>query len=419
MDNDQRKTLQAFIWTNALKAPFWALYGLLVFILYKDLKASNFQLALFIALKPIVSVFSVYWSHIVVNRKDLLIPNIIIGTFIGYTPFFFFPFFRNPWFFIFAGALYLMFMRGIIPAWMEILKINLPSVSREMAVSYGSAISYLGGVIFPLFLGDFLDVYPGIWEWLFPATAVLGLGSVFFQLRIPILRCDCSKIFIDKTSTDQKQDRKRKRFDCICHPWRVAWRLFKEREDFRQFQIGFFLGGMGLMLIQPALPHFFFDGIHLSYTELAVALSVCKGLGFIVTTRWWTILLTKVNIFKFSAIVTLFGACFPLCLLLAKHHIFWLYFAYLSYGVMQAGSELSWHLSGPIFAKVEDSSSFSSVNVAMVGLRGCVAPFLGSVLCSNFSAVIVLCFSAMFCLLATIYMRYCNEKIISLPYLSS
>jgi len=86
-------------------------------------------------------------------------------------------------------------------------------------------------------------------------------------------------------------------------------------------------------------------------------------------------------------------ACvFPFFLFLAQYQLFWLYCAYLSYGIVQSGYELTWNMSGPIFAKNEDSSLYSSVNVLTVGLRGCFVPAIGSLICSwyNSSAVMAL-----------------------------
>lgn len=398
MDKFEKKTRSAFLWTSVLKAPFWTLYGLLIFILYKDLHATAFQVAVFLTLKPVVSVFSIYWSAFVNQRRDRLIKNIIAAALVGYLPFFFFPFVDNPWFFIASGAIYMMVSRGIIPAWMEILKLNIPAFSREKVFSYGSAISYLGAVIFPLLIGDFLDVHPGIWRWFFPCCALLSLGSLYFLLRIPIPE--------DRIVPKEKISLIGK----FAEPWKNAWNLFSTRQDFRNFQIGFFLGGAGLMVMQPALPQFFFGSLNLSYTELAVALSVCKGIGFTLTTRAWTSLMSKINIYRFSGFVTVIAALFPLFLLCAKSHLFWLYFSYGIYGVMQAGSEMSWHLSGPIFAKKEDSSIYSSVNVATVGLRGCIAPFLGSLLCSYFNSSTALVLGSILCLLATFQMNYCSKR---------
>ena len=91
MSCEQQSTQRAFLWTNVLKAPFWALYNLLVFILYKDLHATGLQVALFLALKPTVSILSIYWSQFVANRRDRLIPNIATAGILGYLPFLFSP----------------------------------------------------------------------------------------------------------------------------------------------------------------------------------------------------------------------------------------------------------------------------------------------------------------------------------------
>lgn len=394
LDLIAKKTRCAYLWTSILKTPFWTLYGLLIFILYKDLHASSFHVAVFLALKPILSIVSIYWSSLVKERSDRLKSNIIIGSIFAYLPFFFFPFVDNPWFFVASGCLYMMLKRGVVPAWMEILKINMEQSHRHKVFAYGSAVSYLGGIFLPMLIGDLLDVHPGIWRFLFPACAVFGLASIFFQLRIPLPKTSI------KPQTPPSSLKNK-----IIDPWVNGWKLCCRRADFRQFQIGFFLGGSGLMIMQPALPKFFFDNLQLSYTELAIALSVCKGIGFSMTTKYWSWLMSKLNIFRFSGIVTVLAALFPIVLLMSLFHQSWLYLAYLLYGVMQAGSELSWNLSGPIFAKREDSSIYSSVNVATVGVRGCIAPLLGSILCAHFSATLVLVLCFVFCCLATHQMQ--------------
>lgn len=386
LDPIARKTRSAFLWTSLLKTPFWTLYGLLGFILYKDLHASNFQVAMFLALRPVVSLVSIYWSSFVKGRRDRLKSNIIIGAILGYLPFFFFPFFSSPSFFIIAGALYMMLTRGVIPAWMEILKLNIQPSCRQKVFAYGSTVSHLGSILLPIVMGDMLDIQPGIWRWLFPAFALMGLFSIIFQLRISVPEENRRQKAPSVPSFSLQET--------LIGPWVQVVKLCRERKDFLHFQLGFFIGGMGLVLMQPALPKFFFDGLQLSYAKLAVALSLCKGIGFAISSKYWSSLMQRMSIFRFSGIVTLLAAIFPLILLLSSCQISFLYISYLIYGIMQAGSELSWHMSGPIFARSKDSSIFSSVNLAMVGIRGCIAHFLGSVLCSFFGAyfVLVLCF---------------------------
>ncbi|NGX60289.1 MAG: hypothetical protein KR126chlam3_01460 [Chlamydiae bacterium] len=365
------------------------MYALLLFILSKDLGATPLQITALIALKPIVSLFSPYWSALVHKRPDRLRSNVILASFIGHAPFFFFPWIKNPWFLIGAGALFLMMKRGVIPSWMELLKRNLPERKRGRTFSYGSILSYLGGAILPIFFGMWMDNDEAAWRLLFPLTSFLSLAGTLFLLRIPTIQAPLEKTPFDLKAT-------------LIHPWKTAFHLFKTRPDFTQYQIGFMLGGSGLMVMQPALPAFFIGELGLSYTTLAIALATCKGIGFALTSQIWAKWFSRINIFRFSSLVTILAALFPLTLILAKFQIPWIYAAYLIYGVMQAGSELSWHLSGPIFSGKDDSSSYSSVNVVTVGLRGLIAPFCGSLLCMQFSPTPVLLLGGLLCLFASL-----------------
>jgi hypothetical protein len=392
------KTRAAFLWTHILRAPFWAIYNLLLFILYKDLKASPFQIALFIALKPVVSLFSVYWSARIHRRPDRLRSNIIWAGTIGYLPFLFFPFFYQSWFVIFASALFMTMHRGVVPAWMEIFKRNLPGTSKQRIFSYGSIVSYIIGSILPLVIGPMLDHYALSWRWIFVIAALLGLVAIMLQIRIPI-------------NLEEIREERPKWVTHFFSPWKNSIRLLISHPNFRAYQIGFMLfGGCGLMILQPAFPRFFMDVLGLSYTELSIALNLCKGIGFVLTSQVWANSMHRTDIFRFSTVVTCLGSLFPLILLCAQIHNFWIYAAYLIYGVMQAGSELSWHLSGPIFANKEESSQFSGVNVLTVGVRGCAIPQLGTLLCLFAPSSFILLLGAASCLTGAAWMLIYRKK---------
>lgn len=388
MEPDKR-VKSAFLWTSVLNAPFWALYGMLIFILYKDLHATAFEISLFIALKPGVSLLSIYWSALVHKRPDRLRINVIAATILGYFPFFIVPFYSPTWFLIAASAFYMMLVRGVIPAWMELLKLHVPNLKRERLFSIGSAITYAGGIVLAIFFGQWLDSDSGSWRLLFPLAALISLPGIFFVWRIPVPK------ELPETLTPSAKE-------LLLHPWKKSWQLVRTRPDFWRFQLGFMIGGGALMIMLPALPSFFVDNLNLSYTELAIALSICKGIGFALTSRIWASAMGRFSIFKLSSVVTLLAGLFPFALLLAGINVGWVYGAYLIYGVMQAGSELSWNLSGPHFAKNEDSSSYSAVNILTVGLRGLAAPFLGALLCANMGAPFVLILGGLLCAVASL-----------------
>lgn len=395
-----RKTKAAFIWTSILNTPFWAIFNMLPFILYKDLHATPLQVTAIIILKPAVSLFSLYWSAFIEKRKDRLISNLIWARVIGHVPFFFFPFIDNPWYFIASFGLYMMLARGTVPAWMEVLKLNIPEASRQKVFAWATTFGYVGAAAIPFALGNLMDAYVEAWRWIFPAAALISLVAILLKMRIPILLDDDNELS-PKASSWKEQ---------LLNPWRSAWKLIVRRPDFARYQLGFMLGGSGLIIMQPALPVYFMDGLSLSYTELAVALTLCKGIGFALTSPLWARLMGRIDIYRFNSLVTLTTFVFPLCLLAAKVDLAWLYGGYLLYGVMQSGSEMSWNLSGPLFAGDEDSSVYSSINVLTVGLRGCFVPALGALLAIQVHAAGVMLIGGALCLLSTFYMvRYSRE----------
>jgi predicted MFS family arabinose efflux permease len=406
------KTRIAYTWTRILNTPFWALYTLLPFIMFKDLQATSWQIACIISLKPIVSLFSLYWSSQIKRRRDRLKSNIVWASIFGHLPFLFVPWISHPWFFIFASAFYMLFHRGVNPAWMEVLKVNVPEESRKTVFAYGSAVYHVGGALLAIMLGWFLDEYYQAWRWLFPLTALFSLGSIIFQAAMPVKRSFSNDIPASASPLKSKQFFKFFRYNFreqLQKPWKDVWDLIKQRPDFARFQIGFMLGGGGLMLWQPALPQFFFDTLHLNYKELTFAMTLCKSTGYALALPLWTRAMNRIDIFRFSGAVTAIATLFPLGLMVAQWNLIWLYAAYLLYGMMQAGSEMSWNLSGPIFSKQDDSSTYTEVNVVSIGLRGCIAPPLGSFLCNLTNATMVLLMGGCFCMLAT-WQMYLNRQ---------
>jgi MFS family permease len=403
-DSYIRQTGIAYTVTRLLNAPFWVLHMLLPFMLAKELDATPWQIACLTSLRPIVSLFSWYWSVPIQRRRDRLIPNIVWANVLGHLPFLFVPLVTNIWFFIFASAIYMLFYRGMNPAWMEILKINVPEESRRNLFAFGSALYHVGGSILAIGIGWLLDVDSQAWRWLFPITALLSLGASLIQIKLPLKFEHSSE---ERTSIISSFS--------FTKPWKDAWDLMKRRPDFAYFQIGFMLGGGGLMLWQPALPQFFFTVLKVNYKELSLAITLCKSIGYALALPLWTRLMSRMNIFIFSGIVTAIAALSPLSLMIAQWNLVWLYVAYLLYGIMQAGSEMSWNLSGPIFSKQENSSLYSGVNVMTIGLRGCIAPTLGGMLCYLTNESVVLVVGALLCLLAT-WQMIANRQTEENPY---
>jgi len=372
--------------------PFLALYTLLIFILRKDLHATTFQISLFATLRPVISVFSFYWSSNLFRRREKLLPNLVVAWILARLPFLCIPIIHHAWYLICAGAIYQLFSRASIPSMIEILKLNMGKNPRERLFSLLYIVSFVESILLGIFFGKLLDMYEGAWiAWLF-ITAALSLSAIFIQMRIPLPSLKRDENVLPVTTNRFAQPIK----DCI--------HLIRSRPDFAHFQWGFMIGGFGLMFITPSVTIYYADTLNLTHDNLAVARYIWMGMGVVVSSLLWKYGLNKFPLNRITASIILGFSLFPLLLLLARSHLIWLNIAFLCYGISQAGSHLVWNLSGTLFAKDEDSSKFSGVNVLMVGVRGALAPVLGGVFCNLLGPSTTLGIGTAICLAGVVLM---------------
>lgn len=382
---ERRPTMRRILLgSHFLSEPLSALYGYLAIILYKDLGASVFQVTLLMVLKPVVTVLSFYWSS-GLRRKQNLKFNVIWAGIWMRLPFLFCFWVDSIWFVIAAAVNYMFFFRAGMPAWLELIKKNMPAGERHKIFSWSSALGYVEGVILSLAIGGLLDNSPGLWKSLFAGSALIGLATVALQSKIP------------NEEKEEKEERLPLK-ELLVRPWRDSFRLIRSRPDFATFQWGFMFCGFGIMLLQPALPLFMVDTLGITYLEMTGAISIAKGLGFALSSPLWARWMSRSNIFRLSCATFFAMACFPMFLGFSVFGIFWFYLAYFWYGIGQGGSHLVWNMSGPIFADKEDSSRYTGVNVVLGGLRGGIAPSLGGWMSVALGPIIVLVLSSIFSL---------------------
>jgi hypothetical protein len=70
-------------------------------------------------------------------------------------------------------------------------------------------------------------------------------------------------------------------------------------------------------------------------------------------------------------------------------------------------------MSGPIFSNEQDSSPYSTANILLVGIRGCIAPILGAALFYLTNSSTVLLFGSILCILSYQYLvRYSKQSLV-------
>lgn len=360
------KTRRLLFLSSAVQVPFIALNLMLDVILSSHFGASALQISILTTLRPVLAVLAFYWGSLLLFRPELLRFSLVAATAMATLFFLFSPFANSIWYFIFAECCYVLFLRAANPAQMEILKQNLSSGNRERIFSqYLSLCRALAIVIGPL-LGLFLLHYPEAWKELFSLTALLYITSSGFKARL-----------YDPAQQREKEEGRAvfKWKEFLLQPWRASWQLLRENRAFLQFQIGFFIGGAGLMFAKPAIPGFL-TKTELSFLEIFSLFTLLEGLGFILTSSFWARFLEKQGLHRTSYFVVLCFSLQPLLLIFGTPPA--IFAAYFFYGAAQAGSNLAWNLSGALLCGKESSSQYTSVNILAIGLRGCFVPLLGA-----------------------------------------
>ncbi|MBN1914797.1 MAG: MFS transporter [Parachlamydiales bacterium] len=372
-------------------------YNLLPFLLQEKLHASAFQISLLITLRPVVSLFSFYWSANLTQKQHELRANLITAEILSTLPFLLFFFFDNIWYMLFSAGMYTLFYRAGTPALMEILRINLPKVLREKFFSHRLIIGYLEGIFISSIIGFFLDrklFHHHGWKILLLGSALLRILGILLQKKIPVKGFPQN----DKITFEKKLS-----WSNILVPWKEGIALLKRRKDFARFQWGFMASGFGIMFILPAIP-LFKKYAHLSYLDLALSLALFKGTGFVLFSPLWRRGLNRLPLPLLSSIVFFIAGIFPFCLSLSYYYTSAFFLAYFLYGIAQGGSSLVWHLSGPIFAAEEESSQYSRINVLVIAVRGMIAPLLGGFLCDRINPLFVFILGSLFCLSGSVIM---------------
>lgn len=359
-------TRTALLWMKLTSEPLVALYTLLPFILIKDFGASALQISIFAALKPVLAVLAYYLSaHHVKNGKSTS-QNLIHAWVLAYLPFIFFPWFGSYAYLLLAASFYQIFSKAATPPLMELLKQNIPKTARENLFSKSYMFCFGFSMFLGLFIGKLLDRYDV--SWLLALSSLLALTSFHIQRKIPHTTVALPSKYKNP----------------ILDPLRESLTLMNTNRDFKQFQIGFMIGGSALMFMTSALP-IYLDALHLSHEKVSTARFIFMAVGVLVSSMVWKNFLHKSTINKLMPWITIGFGLYPLCVLGSNVNL-----AFLIYGVAQAGSHLIWNLSGTIFAKDGNSAPYTAINILSIGLRGLFVPFLGGLACTFFGPVPVI-----------------------------
>lgn len=241
-----------------------------------------------------------------------------------------------------------------------ILKSNYGEGNRGRLFGLVYSFSGLMAIFTSLTVGRLYDVFPSAPSFVYPIAAAAGFISCFLMSRI-------------KESGELKEGAA-----TLVRPLEIL----RKRPDFRQFEISYFLYGIGFMMMLPLLPLYLVDHLRVSYSQ-ASFLNGFFYQGMIVLFSWFMGRLTDkihplhLNRVGFAALIF-----YPVSLSLVSVVAF-AYPAYGWYGISMAVVNVSWYLAPLTFCHAkEEASSFGALHVALAGVRSFIAFPLGTLLYS-------------------------------------
>jgi len=156
--------------------------------------------------------------------------------------------------------------------------------------------------------------------------------------------------------------------------------LLRDR-TFLAFEACFMVYGIGFLALQPVLPIFLVDELHVSYSQVGAARGFAFWLAFMLSGPVTGRLADRFGILRVGASCYALLAGFPLLLLaLPTQGPALLYPAFALYGLAMGGVNLAWNLGPIVLARGGDPLPYLNAHVALVGVRALIGMVGGTVL---------------------------------------
>lgn len=339
-----------------LSAIFYGVYlsmvNTFVPVIARRLGASALLLALITAAPAVGNIIAVFSSHYLQRRRKL--PLMVGAWTVGRGMFLLMPFVTTPVPFVMVVVVQWLISSLSVTGYVEVVRAIYPAAIRGRAMAYVRVGFTVTAIILTPIIGQLLDVWS--YQVLFPIAAICGVlsGWSFGQV-------------VYEESVAEKQTG-------LLEPLRI---LGRDRR-YRDYSIAFMLCGFGNLLIAPLIPILLVDELQLNYGQvglLGMINSVSLMLFYVIWGRsidrrggLWTV---KINLFFMTFI--------SLAFYLAQD--MWLAgVAYIIIAIINAGTDLGWMNAVMQFARKEQVSYYTALHAFLVGVRGIVAPLLGTVL---------------------------------------
>ena len=339
-----------------------------VTIIGRKIGASEFQIALLTATPFIANIFSLFWTEDIFGKGRIwyvVWPGaigraLILGMFFVSTPFSY----------TLLIFLYMAITAIPFPSYAYVMKANYPDSERGRLMSYVRLGNAGMWILASIIGGWVLEKGTGYYHYLFPMAAVFGVLSAFEFGRI---RMECKD---EEKPACENNKEKAVTLSHLAAPFK--------NKVFRRFLASYSMFEFGLLLALPVYPLVLVDEVHISNIVAGVYGSIVAAFG-LVGFFFWGRFIDRYTTKRTIPAVCLIAACIPL-IYLSSRNLWILGTAHAFSGLTYAAMELIGYVVITRMSSNSEVPRYMAVHIAISGLRGSTAPFLGIAVMSAYGA---------------------------------
>jgi MFS family permease len=338
----------------------------------KTLAASDAVITSLVMAQPISLFFSAYWSNFLVGRdkrSTFLVFGVLGRLSLGLVAA------VHGGVAFAAVVVFATFMVGaIIPAQNALYQSNYHVLERGRVFGIATAVQAAATIGAAVVAGRLYDFRPDGFRSAYAAAALCGFGScwAFYRIRFRSRGDGTGEPLVGRRLVGEIRR-------TIRSPFAGSLAILRRDRGFRRYEAAFMAYGMAYMMLQPVLPIFLVERLHVDYAQASNA----RGLIFYGMMALFSPVfgrfVDRTGAVRLSMAGFLVLAAFP-AILMSASKIGTVYLAFVVYGIAMAAVNIGWTL-GPIhFAGASDSAAYMGAHVALVGVRGLVGGPVGILL---------------------------------------
>ncbi len=332
-----------------------AMFPFLAVIARRDLAASSYLIALLGAAWSVGNFFSPLMAYCIRDREKL--PYAVWPPAVSRALFLLMPLaVAAP---TFVAVCCLAFAMGSLaaPAYAAVIRDAYPVERRGVLMGFVRVL-FMGGSMLGALAGGFVLARVS-YRWVFPAVSMVGVVGVFAFSRIGV-----------RAAPEEAPAGR-------VHVW-DGFRVLATDRLFRLYSAGFFLWGLGNLIMSPVVPIFQVDVLGITpqwVGYLATTASALSMAGYL----YWGRMLDRHGPFRLLLRVLAVAVLTPVTYALT-HSLPPLLMASAAQGVAMAGGDLGYVNAAMRFAPRASVASYAALFAFLQALRGIPGPFIGAAL---------------------------------------